>query len=72
MTVKMDDKLRFKIVFLGSSKVGKTSLIKKFLYNQFQEKYKETIEDLHSKECTVKVSKRRNRAVYRILQIVFF
>lgn len=47
---------RYRLVVLGSAKVGKTSLIQQYLHTQFSDKYKETIEDLHSKRFRVKVS----------------
>ncbi|MFH4976966.1 hypothetical protein AB6A40_003675 [Gnathostoma spinigerum] len=40
---------RYRLVVLGPPKVGKTSIIRQYLYKQFSEKYKETIEDLHSR-----------------------
>ncbi|KAK5979383.1 hypothetical protein GCK32_000620 [Trichostrongylus colubriformis] len=45
---------RYRLVVLGSAKVGKTNLIRRYLYNQFSEKYKETIEDLHSRQFRIK------------------
>ncbi|CAD5222234.1 unnamed protein product [Bursaphelenchus xylophilus] len=50
----MPEALHFRIVVLGSAKVGKTALIKRFLHNEFLERYRETVEDLHSKEFVVK------------------
>jgi GTPase SAR1 family protein len=47
---------RYRLVVLGSARVGKTSLIQQYLHTQFSEKYKETIEDMHSKRFRVKVS----------------
>uniref|UniRef100_A0A1I7ZV00 GTP-binding protein Di-Ras2 n=1 Tax=Steinernema glaseri TaxID=37863 RepID=A0A1I7ZV00_9BILA len=44
---------RFRLVVLGSAKVGKTSLIRRYLYQEFTEKYKETIEDLHSRQFRI-------------------
>ncbi|XP_055371953.1 ras-related protein Rap1 [Condylostylus longicornis] len=38
---------RHKIVVMGSAKVGKTSIITQFLYNQFPTKYKRTVEEMH-------------------------
>lgn len=46
---------RYRLVVLGSAKVGKTSIIRRYLYNEFSEKYKETIEDLHSREFRIQV-----------------
>ncbi|PIO77324.1 Ras family protein [Teladorsagia circumcincta] len=44
---------RYRLVVLGSAKVGKTNLIRRYLYNEFSEKYKETIEDLHSRQFRI-------------------
>ena len=46
---------RYRLVVLGSAKVGKTNLIRRYLYNEFSEKYKETIEDLHSRQFRIQV-----------------
>lgn len=40
-------KIRRRIVMMGAARVGKTSIIKQFLYDQFPDRYKETIEELH-------------------------
>jgi small GTP-binding protein len=37
----------FRVVLLGSTGVGKTSLIKQLLYKDFPERHKETLEELH-------------------------
>lgn len=65
---------RYRLVVLGSAKVGKTSLIRRFLYKEFPEKYKETIEDLHSRDFRIQVGfkiKQRSRkwehSLYRTL-----
>lgn len=46
--------IRFKeqrrIVVLGAAKVGKSSIIQQFLYDQFSKRYSRTIEDLHVAE----------------------
>ncbi|KJH39982.1 Ras family protein [Dictyocaulus viviparus] len=47
---------RYRLVVLGSNKVGKTNLIRRYLYNEFSEKYKETVEDLHSRQFHIKTS----------------
>jgi len=39
----------FRLVLLGSSKVGKTALVTRFLDNRFDEKYTPTIENFHRK-----------------------
>ncbi|EFO89757.1 CRE-SSR-2 protein [Caenorhabditis remanei] len=44
---------RYRLVVLGSAKVGKTNIIRRYLYNEFSSKYKETIEDLHSREFRI-------------------
>ena len=36
-------KLKYKIVFLGDQSVGKTSMIHRFIYDQFDEQYQATI-----------------------------
>ena len=38
-----------RLVLLGSSKVGKTSITMRFLYNKYDENYTPTIEDFHRK-----------------------
>ncbi|CAI6361481.1 unnamed protein product [Macrosiphum euphorbiae] len=40
-------KIRRRVVMMGAARVGKTSIIKQFLYDQFPDRYKETIEELH-------------------------
>lgn len=44
---------RRRIVFLGSGKVGKTSLIKRFLDNTYNDKYRPTVEDLFTREYEI-------------------
>jgi len=51
---------RLRLVVMGDRKVGKSAILKRFLFNTFQTKYQATIEDLFSKdftlgECTLKV-----------------
>jgi len=43
-------KIRRRVVMMGAARVGKTSIIKQFLYDQFPSRYKETIEELHRGE----------------------
>ncbi|XP_033746234.1 GTP-binding protein Rhes-like isoform X2 [Pecten maximus] len=43
-----------RLVVLGSSKVGKTSLVARFLYNKFDDNYTPTIEDFHRKVYRIK------------------
>lgn len=38
---------RRRIVFMGNAKVGKSSIIKRFLYNEFAAKYKRTVEEFY-------------------------
>ncbi|CAH8663715.1 unnamed protein product [Schistosoma haematobium] len=47
-----DEEVR--IVFLGSAKVGKTSIIQRFLHNHFETKYTPTVEDIHLKKFIVR------------------
>ncbi|VDP99491.1 unnamed protein product [Trichobilharzia regenti] len=47
-----DEEVR--IVFLGSAKVGKTSIIQRFLHNHFESKYTPTVEDIHLKKFIVR------------------
>lgn len=46
---------RHRLVVLGSSRVGKTSIIRQFLNKEFSEKYKETVEDIYSKRIKIQV-----------------
>ncbi|XP_025108852.1 GTP-binding protein Rhes-like isoform X1 [Pomacea canaliculata] len=39
----------FRLVILGSAKVGKTSLVQRFLFNRYDDNYTPTIEDFHRK-----------------------
>jgi len=48
---------RIRLVVMGDRKVGKTCLIRQFLYTTFQDKYKPTIEDLYSEDFSVGESK---------------
>ncbi|KAL5019237.1 hypothetical protein ScPMuIL_004959 [Solemya velum] len=43
-----------RLVILGSSKVGKTSIVSRFLNNKFDDKYTPTIEDFHRKIYRIK------------------
>lgn len=43
-----------KVVVFGSGGVGKTSLVRRYLYNSFDEKYEPTIEDDHRKVISYK------------------
>lgn len=46
-------KIRRRVVMMGAARVGKTSIIKQFLYDQFPDRYKETIEELHRGEWII-------------------
>ena len=35
------------ITFLGAGRVGKTSMLRRFMFGTFQETYMETVEDIH-------------------------
>ncbi|CAL8129941.1 unnamed protein product [Orchesella dallaii] len=50
MITKMGDLERIRLVILGGPKVGKSAIVKRFLFGSFMEKYKPTVEDLYSKE----------------------
>ena len=43
-----------RLVILGSAKVGKTSIVSRFLCNKYDEKYTPTIEDFHRKIYRIK------------------
>ncbi|XP_071491689.1 GTP-binding protein Di-Ras2-like [Diadema setosum] len=45
-----DSEEHYRLVVLGSGKVGKTAIIQQFINSRFEEKYKETVEDLHCRE----------------------
>ena len=42
--------LNIRLVFLGGGSVGKTAIIKRFLFDTYPEKYRPTVEDLFHKE----------------------
>jgi len=44
----------FRLVLLGSSKVGKTALVTRFLDNRFDDKYTPTIENFHRKMYNIR------------------
>ncbi|CAL8128203.1 unnamed protein product [Orchesella dallaii] len=46
----MGDLERIRLVILGGPKVGKSAIVKRFLFGSFMEKYKPTVEELYSKE----------------------
>lgn len=49
------EETRFRLAVLGSGKVGKTSIIRRYLHGTFDEKYKETVEDLYSRDFNIQV-----------------
>ncbi|XP_070581211.1 ras-related protein Rap-2a-like [Ptychodera flava] len=42
-----------RLVVMGAAGVGKSSVISQFLYGKFDEKYRETVEDLHTREFDI-------------------
>jgi small GTP-binding protein len=46
----MGDYERIRLVTLGGQGVGKSSIVKRFLFNTFSDKYKPTVEDLYNQE----------------------
>lgn len=48
-----DPDTRYRLVVLGASRTGKSSIIHMFLNGKFLETYKETVEDLHYREFTI-------------------
>ena len=44
---------KYHILFLGASKVGKTAIVNRFLYDKFISEYKPTVEDLHTQTFTL-------------------
>jgi len=49
----LDDPVHYRVVLMGAGRVGKTALLHRFLFDTFTEKYRETVEDLHSKTFDV-------------------
>ncbi|RWS25849.1 GTP-binding protein Di-Ras2-like protein [Leptotrombidium deliense] len=45
---------RYRLVVMGSAKVGKTAIIKQFIYETFPEEHNPTVEELHKSEYDVK------------------
>jgi hypothetical protein len=57
----MSDHERIRLVILGGAGVGKSCIVKRFLFNTFTDKYRSTVEDLYNREydlgpVTLKVS----------------
>ena len=49
----MCSETRYRLVVLGSARAGKTSLIRQYLYKDFSDKYRETVEDLHCRQFRI-------------------
>lgn len=62
-------KIRRRVVMMGAARVGKTSIIKQFLYDQFPDRYKETIEELHRGERIIYFIKARDLFYSTIISI---
>ncbi|XP_042229305.1 GTP-binding protein Di-Ras2-like isoform X3 [Homarus americanus] len=45
-----DSEHRIRLVLLGGAGVGKSSIISRFLYNKYTDKYKSTVEDLYNRD----------------------
>ncbi|XP_063602513.1 GTP-binding protein Di-Ras2-like [Penaeus indicus] len=48
-----DNEHRIRLVLLGGAGVGKSSIISRFLYNKYTEKYKSTVEDLYNRDYEI-------------------
>jgi hypothetical protein len=46
----MGDQERIRLVILGGAGVGKSCIVKRFLFNTFTDKYRSTVEDLYNRE----------------------
>lgn len=51
-----DTDQRTRVVFMGAGRVGKTAILKRFLFNTFSDEYKETVEDLYVRDYNVRGS----------------
>ncbi|XP_014207113.1 GTP-binding protein Rhes [Copidosoma floridanum] len=49
----MSDYERIRLVVLGGASVGKSAIIRRLLGQGFSDKYRPTVEDLYSRECTL-------------------
>lgn len=63
----MADLERIRLVLLGGAGVGKSSILKRFLFKTYTDKYRATVEDLYNREydlggVTLKVSKMHSAA----------
>jgi small GTP-binding protein len=68
----VDSVAKFKLALVGDSKVGKTSLVQRFVLDQFSDKYKKTIgTKVSKKEIIVPLpGNRRMRAIMMIWDII--
>lgn len=41
---------RIRLVIIGGPEVGKSGIVKRFLFNQYTDRYKATVEDLYNRE----------------------
>ncbi|VDM22704.1 unnamed protein product [Wuchereria bancrofti] len=66
------EETRFRIVVLGPGKVGKTSIIRRYLHGTFDEKYRETVEDLYSRDFNIQLSYGSSPAIsfFRAIKII--
>ena len=48
-----DSEQRYRLVVLGSGRVGKSSIIRRLLKDEFVEGYKATVEDLHCRDYDI-------------------
>ncbi|MBN3307545.1 rasd family member 4 [Amia ocellicauda] len=53
MSLDVKEKNQVRLVFLGAAGVGKTALIRRFLQDTFEPKYRRTVEELHSKDYDI-------------------
>jgi len=51
--IMSDNEQRYRLVVLGSGRVGKSSIIRRLLKDEFVEAYKATVEDLHCREYDI-------------------
>uniref|UniRef100_A0A1B0GNW7 Uncharacterized protein n=1 Tax=Phlebotomus papatasi TaxID=29031 RepID=A0A1B0GNW7_PHLPP len=49
-TVEMSDFERIRLVILGGAGVGKSCIVKRFLFKTYSDKYRATVEDLYNRE----------------------
>ncbi|XP_043946417.1 GTP-binding protein Rhes-like [Protopterus annectens] len=53
MSLSVKEKSHIRLMFLGAAGVGKTSLIRRFLLDTFETKYRRTVDELHIKEYNI-------------------